>query len=95
MSDGWLSQHLHTCTPEAPVSTAHFGAGRFNRHLGLKPQAQSFSPFGTEAKPTKMRPALLTVVQPKHADLLAFAFELKDAKVVELPTRRQHGYEVF
>jgi hypothetical protein len=50
---------------------------------------------GTEAKQTKMRPALLTGVLPKHADLLAFAFELKDAKVVELPARRQHGYEVF
>ena len=26
-----------------------FGAGRFtNRHLGLKPQAESYSPFGTK-----------------------------------------------
>ena len=50
---------------------------------------------GTEAKQTKMRPALLTGVLPKHADLLAFAFELKDTEVVELPARRQHGYEVF
>jgi hypothetical protein len=31
-------------------STAPFRAGRFmNRHLGLKPQAESYSPFGTKS----------------------------------------------
>jgi hypothetical protein len=41
-----------------------------------------------EPRPTKEQPALRGVVfHPEDADLLAFAFELKNAEVGELPAR--------
>ncbi len=40
---------VHPCTPDAPVLPPLRGGRFINRHLGLKPQAESCSPFGTKA----------------------------------------------
>jgi len=48
----YLSSAVHLVNPYHPTRRFYrpFGAGRFiNRYLGLKPQAESYSPYGTKA----------------------------------------------
>jgi hypothetical protein len=70
---GWYPQHfrpaVHLANPCIPKRFYRpFGAGRFiNRDLGLKPQAESCSPFGTKVR-QPLREKLSTPVHESEDD---------------------------
>jgi hypothetical protein len=67
---------VNASTPDAPVLPPLQGGAFMNRHLGLKPQAESCSPFGTRSAPFTGDPVLSqqqAIPRPRDTWLRSFS----------------------